>query len=346
MPIESQKVRLVDIAKKAGVSRAAVGHILNNSGVNSVRVSQETRERVLKIAREMNYRPNRAAQYLRGKPSQMLGVILNTVNTAVFSARLSAVEVEAQRRGYRMVIGQVHHDLQDVGRYLDDFADRGIDGVLCLFDVMEDTRAALQPVFKGRSGLVLHAAPILKSHPTVRVDTAAAIKMLVDHLVERGRKRIGLELWSNTDQLMSVRRDAWKSALAAHRLPNDPKLIWENPDRFQKPTRESVDACIQRLVIRQKADAIIASNDEWGARLIQGLRRHGLSVPDDVAVTGYDNLDIAEIIEPALTTIDQAHEEYAKAALDLMEQSLSSANGNSPPEHRVIQPVLVVREST
>lgn len=345
MPSDHHKVRLVDIAKKAGVSRAAVGHVLNHSGINNVRVSAETRERVLKIAQEMNYRPNRAAQQLRGKPTHMLGVILNTVNTAVFSARLSAIEVEAQRRGYRMVIGQVHHDPAEIQGYLDDFADRGIDGVLCLFDVMQDVRTALQPIFTGRTGMVIHAAPILKSQPSVRVDTAAAITQLVDHLAARGRKRIGLEVWNPTDQLMTVRLEAWKSALQARKLSASSKLVWVNPEATQKPSREAIEHCIQHLAINQKVDAIIASNDAWAVRIIQGLRRRGLHVPKDVAVTGYDNLDLGEIIEPNLTTIDQSHEEYAVAALDLMEQTLKAPN-RQVAEERVIQPRLVIRDST
>jgi len=345
MPIEIQKVRLVDIAKKAGVSRAAVGHVLNHSGINNVRVSSETRERVLKIAQEMNYRPNRAAQQLRGKPTHMLGVILNTVNTAVFSARLSAIEIEATRRGYRMVIGQVQNDLPDIQGYLDDFADRGIDGVLCLFDVMQDMRTALQPIFKGRPGVVLHAAPILKSQSSVRVDTTSAIQLLVDHLVERGKQRIGLELWSETDQLMAVRRNAWREALQGHGLPAPDEFVWENPERSQRPTREAVDACVVDLAVHQKVDAIIASNDEWAARMIQGLRRRGFRVPQNVAVTGYDNIDISEIIEPALTTIDQSHADYAVAALDLMENSLKHPQ-TAIAEQRVVHPRLIIREST
>jgi len=345
MSIDNQKVRLVDIAKKAGISRAAVGHVLNHSGVNNVRVSSETRERVLRIAQEMNYRPNRAAQQLRGRPTQMLGVILSTVNKAVFSARLSAIEIEAAKRGYRMVIGQVHNDPQEIQGYLDDFADRGIDGVLCLFDVMQEMRTALQPIFKGRTGIVVHAAPILKSQPFVRVDTAAAIHLLVNHLVERGKKRIGLELWSPADQLMSLRMTAWKEALQAHRLSTSTRQIWKNPEDSQQPTRETVDACIEHLAIEQNVDAIIASNDEWAVRLIQGLRRRGIRVPQDVAVTGYDNIDISEIIEPALTTIDQSHADYAVAALDLMERTLKKPRATTL-EERVVAPQLIIREST
>jgi len=340
-----RKVRLVDIAEKAGVSRAAVGHILNNSGMNNVRVSDETRERVLKIAKELDYRPNRAAQQLRGMPTRMLGVILDTVNLSVFSARLAAIEAEAHTRGYRLVIGQVHHDPTEIQAYLDDFADRGMDAVLCLFDVMQDIRPLLQEVLGSNTRVVLHAAPLHKNQPCVRVDTSSAINQLVAHLVERKRKRIGLQLWSETDSLMALRREAWHQAMMNQNLSDEEGLVWLSPEAVQKPSRDAIDLCIQQLVIEHKADAIIASNDEWAVRLIQGLRRWGYEVPSDIAVTGYDNLDIADVIEPSLTTIDQCHAQYAVAALDLAEGLLKGTL--TPSERtRIIDPKLVVREST
>ncbi|MHC2069870.1 LacI family DNA-binding transcriptional regulator [Bremerella sp. T1] len=345
MAREPRKVRLLDIANKAGVSRAAVGHILNNSGADCVRVSEATREKVLKIAAELNYRPNKAAQRLRGMPTKIIGVVLDTVNLAVFSARLAAIEAEAHTRGYRLMIGQAHHDPDEIQTYLDDFADHGMDAVLCMFDVMQDFRPKLKKVFRGRDNIILHSSPILKSQPCVRVETSSAIEQLVDHLVDRGRKKIAIQLWSPSDQLMAIRSEAWKDNVKRRKLPSTNSLIWTNPEATQKPSREAIDDCIQQLVITNKADAIIASNDEWAVRLIQGLERHGYSVPKDVAVTGYDNLDIADVIEPGLTTIDQCHAEYAKQALDLVEETIS---GTITPAKRlrVIHPQLVVREST
>ena len=340
-----RKVRLQDIAEKAGVSRAAVGHILNNSGLDCVRVSEKTRKKILKIAEELDYRPNRAAQRLRGMPTRLIGVLLDTVNLAVFSARLAAIEAEAHARSYRLMIGQVHHDADEIKTYLDDFTDHGMDVILCLFDVMQDTSPKLKKVFQKRKNIILHSSPILKSQPCIRVETSYAIKLLVDHLAERGRKRIALQLWSHSDLLMSIRSEAWKENASRWGLPVNNSLVWTNPEATQKPTTEAVDHCIQNLVLKNKADAIIASNDEWAVRIIQGLRRHGLSVPEDIAVTGYDNLDIADVIEPRLTTIDQCHATYAKEALNLVEESLA---GPIPPSKRIriIQPELVVREST
>ncbi len=343
MTMRNHKVRLIDIAKQAGVSRAAVGHILNHSGKDNVRVSEETRARVIEIATALDYRPNQAAQQLRGRPNKTLGVILDTVNLAVFSARLSAIEIEARRRGYRLVVGQVHQDPKEVQAYLDDFSARGIEGVLCLFDVMQGGREELQSAFRSGSRAVIHAFPILSSQSCVRVDTTSAVDQLVDHLVSRGRKRIALQLWSLADSLMGVRLEAWKAALHRHNLNFSDKMVFVNPQSTQKPTSEIIDQCIQQLVIEEKADAILASNDSWAVRLIQGLRRVNKEVPRDVAVAGYDNLEIGEVIEPTLTTIDQCHEEYAQAAVSLMLQSLKGKGENNI---HLIKPRLIVRDST
>ncbi|WP_459557919.1 LacI family DNA-binding transcriptional regulator [Lacunimicrobium album] len=339
-----RKVRLQDIAEQAGVSRAAVGHILNNSGADSVRVSDATREKIVKIAKELGYRPNRAAQRLRGMSSKTIGVLLDTVNVAVFSARLAAIEAEAHSRGYRLMIGQAHHNPDEINTYLDDFADHGIDAILCLFDVMQDIRPGLKKVFQGRKNIILHSMPILSTQPCIRVETSSAIGLLIDHLAEKGRKRIGIQLWSPSDQLMTIRQDAWKVNLQQWKLPCSPSMTWVNPEFQQKPSRQTVDDCIRKLVLEQKVDAIIASNDEWAVRIIQGLHRHNLKVPDDVAVTGYDNLDIADVIEPSLTTIDQCHAAYALEALDLVEELIE---GRLSPSRRVrvITPELIVRES-
>ncbi|MFI4873981.1 MAG: LacI family DNA-binding transcriptional regulator, partial [Blastopirellula sp. JB062] len=229
--------------------------------------------------------------------------------------------------------------------YLDDFADHGMDAILCMFDVMQDIRPKLKKVFRDRGNIILHSSPILKTQPCVRVETSSAIEQLVDHLADRGRKRVAIQLWSPSDHLMSIRCEAWKEHVKRRKLAASDSLVWTNPEATQKPSRDAIDDCIQSLVVKNKADAIIASNDEWAVRIMQGLHRRGYAVPKDLAVTGYDNLDIADVIEPGLTTIDQCHAAYAKAALDLVEETLQ---GPIPPSERlrVIRPELIVREST
>ncbi|MEX2670807.1 MAG: LacI family DNA-binding transcriptional regulator [Phycisphaeraceae bacterium] len=350
MPQRSSKkppARLVDIAKAAGVSRVTVGQVLNRSGGASVRVGESTRQRVLEIARTMNYRPNRVAQQLRGVRSHMLGVILDTINIPVMYARLAHLEREATLRGYRLTIGQVHHDPAGIADYLDDFEGRGIEGVMFLFDLMKGYTEELKPVFEGRHNILFHSRPVDEESSCVRVDTSDAIRQCVGHLVDTGRKRIGVALWNLADQLMLRRREGYEAELNDRGMPVDPNLIWSAESPSEAPSEESINAAIDALVVDQQADAIIASNDYWAVRLIQQLKRRGLRVPEDVAVIGYDNLDIATVIEPSLTTVDQQHEAYAKAAVNLLIR-LIERDDTLPTNERnvVIKPKLIVREST
>lgn len=328
------------------MSRSAAGHVLLGTGENVIRVAEATALRIRHAADELGYHPNRAAQQLRGASTQTLGVLMDTVNAPVMNDRLAAIEREASSRGYRLLIGQVHGDLDALRAYLGDFDSRGVDAILCLFDVTAGRAERLMPLLGGRDDIVLHGKPIAPDGYCVRVDTAGAVACLVNHLVDRGHRRIGLQLEGFTDELMTVRRDAYVAAMEAHGSPIETSLIWTDMGDTVDPTAATAREGIDRLVVQAQADAIVASNDLWAAGLIQAAKAQGLRVPEDVAVTGYDNLHLGTIIDPPLTTIDQQHALYAKAAVDLL-VALADEGGPPPNENTiVIPPKLIARQST
>ncbi|MBI1373141.1 MAG: LacI family DNA-binding transcriptional regulator [Phycisphaera sp.] len=337
-------VRLVDIAREAGVSRVAVGHVLNGSGGKHVRIADDTREKILKIARRMNYRPNLAAQQLRGARSQMIGVVLDTVNTPVMYNRLAAIESEASRRGYRLMIGQVHSEPSGLITYLDDFAARGVDGVLCLLDLMRSYREELRQTLAGRPNLVMHGKPLIEGGSCIRVDTTDAIYQAAGHLIDRGRNRVAMLLWNEEDALCEARRQGYANAHRSRNRDVEASLVWSAESPTATPDPQTIDRCIDVLVNERRADAIIAPNDVWAVRLMKRMKAQGVRVPDDVAMIGYDNLDIAEVIEPGLTSIDQSHAAYASAAIDLLGRMVEEHEAVA--ETVTIQPLLIVREST
>jgi len=339
-------VTLADVAEKADVSRTAAAKVLLGTGGEHVRVGEAARQRIEQAAAALDYHPNRAAQQLRGASTHMLGVLLDTLNAPVMNDRLAALEREAYRRGYRLLIGQLHGDLDALRDYLADFDSRGVDAVLCLFDVTPGRAERLKPILGTRTGIVMHAKPLEEDDYCVRVDTTKAIGLLVDHLLKSGRQRIGLQLEGAPDELMTVRREAYLDAMATHGEPTDPSLIWTARSDTVNPTAEITEDAIDSLVDTEHVDAIVAPNDVWAAHLIQGLKARGRRVPEDVAVTGYDNLDLATIIDPPLTTIDQQHDLYAAATLDLL---IAIASGEpAPPAAKrtiVVEPKLIARKS-
>ncbi len=339
-------VTLADVALQAGVSRTTAAKVLLGTGGDHVRVGNAARKRVEDAAASLSYRPNRAAQQLRGVSTQMLGVLMDTVNAPVMNDRLAAIEREAGKRGYRLLVGQLHGDLDALRGYLADFGSRGVDAILCLFDVTRGRVERLKPIMGKRTDIVLHGKPLNEGGYCVRVDTARAVDALVDHLMKNCRRRIGLQLEGVLDELMTIRRESYLAAMKSNGQPIDPSLTWTAREETVTPTTETIDEAINHLVQEEKADAIVASNDVWAVRLIQGLKARGYRVPDDVAVTGYDNLDLATIIDPPLTTIDQQHDRYAIAALDLLTAIASEAPA-PPPDQRtvIVAPTLIVRES-
>lgn len=343
--VRRSTVRLLDVARAAGVSRVAAAHVLNGAGSASVRVSEPTRRRIEAAARELQYRPNRAAQQLRGVPSGLIGVVFDSQWPANLQ-RLSSLEQAGINRGLRFMVGQVHGDARLSARYLDDFQDRGVEAILCIVDLKQDYLAEIRPLFHGRRNIVFHGRALTEGGLCVRIDTADGIRQSVAHLLERGRQRIGMLLSHSGDEFMTYRQAGYDAEFASRGLAIDKRLIWSAESASGLPDPETLDRAIERLLERGKADAIIAADDVWAVRLIQRLKARGYRVPDDVAVVGYDNLDLATVIEPLLTTVDQQHAEYAEAAIDMLMKVTGRAEVADADRVRVIRPKLIVREST
>ncbi len=336
--------RLIDVANEAGVARVTAAQVLNGTGGSGVRVGQATRERILAIAARLRYRPNRIAQQLKGVHSKVLGVIMDTVNLPVMSERLAAIEASAQRAGYRLMIGQTHGDPTGVQDYLDDFEGRAVEGVLCLFDPRTDRPNPLPLTFHGRCPLVFHARPAQPDGFCVRVDTEDATAQVTGHLLDRGRRRVGLALWNLVDEMMEWRRRGYARAHQERGRSVEGSLIWVPPRIIGPPEPLVLDEIVDHLVVKERADAIVAPDDIWAVRLMQRLKTRGYRVPTDVAVTGYDNLELSSIVEPSLTTVDQQHDAYADAAVALL---VSLARGEDVSDRtRTIKAKLVIREST
>jgi len=339
-----KKVTLIDIALAAGVSRSAVARVILGTGGKAVRVSEETGEKIQQVARRLGYSPNRQAQQLRGKASRTFGVLLDTGNLPVMSERLFAIEAEACRRGYRMLIGRCHSDEAGLREYVDDFSGRGVEAIFCLFDLMPGRDERAVDCFKRFRKVIFHGRPAWPGGYAIRVDTERAIGDAVDHLVSRGKRRLGIALWNaGRDELMAVRREAFSASVASHRLE---ETVWDASAQGQEPSPELLDLGIEYLVAQKRCDAVLASNDVWGTRFIQRLRERGARVPEDVAVVGYDNLEISRVISPPLTTVDQSHDSYAKAAVDMLIAVAGGQRISVAARVVSIAPELVLRASS
>ncbi len=339
---------LSDVASEAGVSRSAVARVLLGTGGEHVRVGEDAQMRIHEAARQIGYTPNRNAQQLRGLSSRTIGVIVDSVNTRAMAERIFAIEEAAACLDYRILVGRVHGGVEQLDGYVADFMGRGVDAILCLFDLAPGRDARVKSIFKKRfPKVIFHGRAAWRGGFAVQIDIASAIRAAVGHLAERGKRRLGLALWNlKGDELMEIRRSAFVDALKIHGLPMDEGLIWDAASESATPDVATMDRGVESLVIEHQVDAILASNDIWAVRFIQTLKVRGFRVPQDIAVIGYDDLDIGRVVEPALTSVNPNHEAYANACLKLLMQVVGDGLGSASERTLKIQPLLVVRESS
>ena len=335
---QRKMVRLVDIAKEVGVSRAVVGRVLLNSG-NNIRVARDTARRIRAAAKRLDYRPNRIARQLTGAASGLIGVLVESVLNPVSQQRLWATEAEARRRGYRVLISQLGQDA-DVGEYLRDFESYNVEAVLYL-GTHVSTAAQLASVARAVSSVRVPDDGVYY----VELDRRLASRLAVSHLLERGRRHIGLVMPPQTSDLGHEKHLGYLDGLAAAGLTyGEDAISVVNP--AEPDQTGQLDRAIDGLVVDGGCDAVVATSDAWAVLLIKAMRRRGLDVPSDVAIVGFDNLDIARAVDPELTTIDHQHDLGASAMIARLMELTGRRKKSGDRRGVMIPPKLVVRQST
>jgi DNA-binding LacI/PurR family transcriptional regulator len=349
---------LSDVARAAGVSRWVAGRVLNGGQGNS-RVGPAAAERIRAAAKRLNYYPNHAALLLRGRRSHTFGLLVASASDPLRSFLVQYLDAEAVKVGCSVLIGNtignpaVGPDQFD--RYVEQFARRGIDGVFCaVHHWFQGDRRALMA---RHPNTVFYEDPGVPGAVFVTVDREEAVRLAMRHLLQRGRRRIGLAVMTLARRPHLARLHGYQRELQARGLTIDERLIFngaafrlsfakcnEREGRWEFPF-DTIDTAIDRLVVEGKADAIVAHDDFWAAAFIKRLRARGLRVPDDVAIVGYLNHYVADWTDPALTTLDLQHAAAARQMVELMAKMITS--GPLPENERVIQirPRLIVRES-
>ncbi len=336
MPVK--RVRLVDVAREAGVSPGAVTHVLG-SGTSTIRVSEETARRVRAAAEKLGFQPNVAAQSIRGKSACILAALTLDSSTPVEAKRLYHLERRAYEAGYQlMVIRSWMREADNMRNFLNHLRARQVDGLVVFSRISyRQLRENTNEEFAGFPSIFNSWASTSANEPGVLPDIAHGTRIAVDHLVARGKCRIGAHILAPNP----ARTDAWRKALRRHGLEPDPRFLFHwDPTAGHVPNVAATTAAAEAM-IAAKVDAVIAENDLWAAGMLSTFARQGIRVPEDIAVIGYNNLDFAKLLNPALTTIDEEDDQQAEA---MLERILALIGGKTADQIK-IKPRLIIRES-
>ena len=338
-----------DIAIATGVSRSTVSRILNNAPL-TVPIAQETRERVLAAARDLDFRPNPLARALRGAPTMLLGAIVRDITDPFFAGAIEAVSSAARARGYNIVLGLAHARATEAFELATVLEARQCDGIVLLGDMgdqprlLADLRDSHVPVVAMWQGTRLDLIP------GVQVDNHLGTRMAVEHLRDLGHRRIA---FIGGRLLGDIReRHAAYSEVASEILGDVPAGYMQHVAN----TPEGGEAALGALLrLSPRPTAIVASTDVLAIGVLRGALLRGVRVPDELSVVGFDDIPMAKSTVPGLTTIRMPIAAMAAEAIALAigpsDDELDETHGVASdrpgrPTNRVFPPSLVVRQST
>ena len=326
---------VADVARAAGVSRQTVSNALNAPA----RLRPETLQRVLVTVGELGYRPNRAARSLRRRESRLVGLHIQPPLPdragSVLDRFLHALAEEAARSGYH-VLPFATGDAEEICAFDELLSTTAVDAF-----VLTDTHRADARV----RWLLCRDAPFVAfgrpwddgpAHAWVDVDGRAGVAMVVDHLVQRGHRRIGYIGWGEASELGNDRRSGWAKACGRHALDNA-DLEARCADRIA----DGVVGASHLLDHHDAPTALVCASDTLAMGALRALDIRGMSPGRDVAVTGFDDTPTAAALPIGLTSVHQPLEDVAAAIVKGLDALLSGADTSDLGE--LLTPTLVVR---
>ena len=331
---EAKKTTLVLVAERAGVSIASVSRVLNG-----LPASEGVTERVKTAARELGYVPDATARSLKVGRTDQIALAVADVGNPVYVAMMNEISRVITTAGYRLVTSSTGDNPEDQIELLSSLNRGYADGVILsplrvTEPLLDELRASRLPI------VVIGSLPDGVELDSVRADSVAGMGLAIKHLVRQGRQRIGLVNGPIDTVPGSARLRGYVAAMTKRGMSVHGDLQ-VNAEAFTFAA--GLDAA-RTLLDQSTPDAIVCANDLLAVATMKVLAERGLSVPNDVALIGMDDTDIAELMTPSLTSVNLGSVKRAKAAAKLLIRRL--ADPQAPVKKIVIAPTLTIRESS
>ncbi|MEU4366147.1 LacI family DNA-binding transcriptional regulator [Micromonospora chersina] len=321
------------VAARAGVSIASASRVLNGVGG-----SPETVRKVREAAAEVGYVPNAIARSLQSQRTGLVALAVEDIGNPVYVEMMRAIESVVAASGRQLLVHATGGQIANETALLRRLAHRYVDGMIVSpIRVTDDHLAALvdSPVPVVVVGQLAADAPV----DNVRTDSRTGVGLAVDHLVAAGRRRIGF-VNGPLDTVPGAARDAgFRAALAGHGIALDERLVEVGDFRYE-PGR----AATERLLARAEPDALVCANDLIAVGALHALLAAGRRVPEDVAVVGMDDTELARMMFPQLSSVSLGSAERGRRAAALLLQRI--ADPTLPPRREQVAPSLAVRASS
>lgn len=295
-----------DVAKMAGVSVATVSRVLNNLPG----YSEDTRLKVMQAVKELEYQPNAIARGLVNKRTETIGVLFPSVSSSFSSEILHGIEEVAHEHNYSVIVCNTAEDGKRTMKYLQVLREKRVDGIIFSSGVLKpEYYEAVQAM--GVPLVLVATQSEFDGVPYVKVDDRQAAYDAAEYLIRRGHRRIGMIGGGEADRIAGKPRyDGFRQALRDHGIPLADAMVQDGGFTFEGGLR----AAERLLEAAPETTAVFAAADEMAIAVISAAAGRGIAVPEELSVIGYDNLKLAEMSNPPLTTVAQPLQEMGGLA--------------------------------
>lgn len=330
---------LKDIAKALGLSTSTISRALRDTH----EISPETKKIVLEYAEKINYRPNPIALSLKERRSKSIGVVVTEVANHYFSQAINGIESIAYDRGYHVIITQTHESYDREKINIQHLASRSVDGLLVSLSAETSDTTHLQSLHKRGLPMVFfdRITEDIETHKVIANNEKGAFEA-TEHLIHAGYKRIA-HLTSSDHLSISIERlKGYKNALIKHDLPVQESYIKNCPhggmfyDEVENAVRELMN-------LKEKPDAIFVAGDRLSIGCLMVLKNLKIKVPADLAITGFSNSDVLDLMNPPLTSVRQPAFEMGQIATDMLIRLIESKYPVYEFEKKILDTSLFVR---
>jgi LacI family transcriptional regulator len=328
-------VTIKDVARESGVNVSTVSRALNGE----YGVHPDTREHVAAVARRLRYRPNRVARGLVTGRSHTLALVVSDIRNPFFAEVARGAEDAAYRAGYDLVLCNSDLDAEKQMRYAQSLMEKRVDGILMNSVAALSKKQQEQLAGLGVPIVLLNRAAPRGAFSTVCADNEAGGALAAEYLLKLGHRKIAHLTGPRHHGNMTERAKGFVARLAAARKPVRPVVLYGKND-----FPGGMELARKLMALHPDIAAVFAASDMMAFGAIRALLEAGRRIPQDVSVMGFDNVELASIVHPPLTTIHQPKYEIGQAAVEILLR-LAGRGEHQAPEHRLFGVALMERQS-
>lgn len=305
-------------------------------------ISKETKERILAMAKELNYQPNHYASNLREQKSKTIAVIVPELGNNYFSLAIQGIERVASAKGYHILIYSTNDQFEKEVSFIKHLHNGRADGIIMSVSGEANNHNYLNELSKRRLPLVFFDR-VYEDIVTPRVTTNdyESSFLATKHLIQQGCKRIAYLAVNKTLSIGKTRMQGYIDALKKYKIRFEDDLIIDCTNNYKENIERLKDAFTQL-----KPDGVFTSVERLAFATYYACYDIKLSIPDDLKVIGFSSLEIAPLLNPSLSTVTQPAAELGKTAAELLFKMLENPDQINPASHVILNSKLIQREST